>query len=100
MIDDGEVGNVVQLSKKTGIPQPQIRIRMQLLRLTPKIVRYIKHHEDGKSNVYISERRLCGIALLSTHEDQLAAFKQLISKSSFRKLALTRVSRRASVVSR
>ena len=95
MIDDGEVENVVQLSKKTGIPQTQIRIRLQLLRLSSKIIRYIKDHTDCESHVYISERRLCGIALLNNPDDQCIAFNRLVKGIPYKKSTMHRVVSRA-----
>jgi len=77
-IERGEVKNAAQLARDHGVTRARISQVMALLRLAPEVMAYIDDLDGSEGCRHLTERRVRTIARLKDHDEQRAAFGELV----------------------
>ena len=78
MIDAGEVKNAAQIARERDVTRARVCQVMTLLRLSPEVMEYIDDLDGTEGCLHLTERRVRAVALLEDHDDQRAAFGELV----------------------
>ena len=78
MIDAGEVKNAAQIARERDVTRARVCQVMTLLRLAPEVMEYIDDLDGTEGCLHLTERRVRAVALLEDHDDQRAAFGELV----------------------
>jgi len=77
MIENGMTK--AEIAKLMGISRARVVQVMDLLKLHPDIQRYLNRAKDDPNALLFTERKLREIAKIQDHDEQIIAFKELIS---------------------
>ncbi|MFC1573482.1 hypothetical protein ACFL6M_07800 [Candidatus Eisenbacteria bacterium] len=78
LLDTGEVPNQADIARREGTTRAQVTQVMCMLRLAPEIQQHILSIPNVVHRPAITERSLQPISQISTGNDQLHAFRQLL----------------------